>query len=712
MKRIINFRPFLIMAIYYVIGMIVAERIAVGKTTVGIVLAVITAVTIVPVLRCCGKIKKRWLFVLITAVTFLAGQMVLGAVVKAYDDADLGNMIYAVKGRIVSVENDTEYGKEYIVGDVELDGVKKGGTKYKIRLYINGDSEYDIGDEIEFKALLRDKGAVYEGALNCYEISDGIKYTATIEQGLVNKTGRRRSIFETVNVGIRETLSKGLDKDEFSVAYGMMCGNTEYMNDEALSSFREAGVAHIFAVSGLHVGFMASILAFVLNKMKVGKRVSAVVTVTVLFAYSGVCGFTASSLRAAIMSAVLLISNVKGKKYDGLSSISIACIIVLTISPAQLFCAGFQLSFVVVAGIFLLYKVFEKIFSFLPNKLSSSLATAFAAQIASIPISLAHFGSFSLVSVFINVLFIPLASVLFVILFVCCAVGGIFGIAEITLFVPNYMLKGLNYVMLMFDYKIFTVGGFSFYAFALLYYATLPIIGGKINLTRTVSVILTCVTVVTCGVCTVSYNFAVKNQTEIYVIGDKTVCATVITSGDLCGAVISGAEKGFSVARLKRRIAKIDGEKLDFIIIPKCAGGLDSQNVVTKMNTVTEIKRVYFYGEETEEKVLKASFPSIDVTRCVTETDIIEGSLKMKITGNGYAVTLSKGEFNTVMLSTFGTDNGGYARLNVYGVDLIIADDYAESVYSVYKPKKLVSYRKYGNFDNGQSSGDFCLVLD
>ena len=178
-------------------------------------------------------------------------------------------------------------------------------------------------------------------------------------------------MFESINIFIRDTLKVGLDLDEFTVAYALLCGNSDYMETEIIENFRASGVAHIFAVSGLHIGFFAVILNFITDKLRFNKYVKFFFVVSVLLFYSGVCGFTASSIRATIMTAVMLLAGLIGKKYDGLSSVALAGIIVLLYAPIQLFCVGFQLSFGVVLGINILSRPISKLLGFLPQKISS-----------------------------------------------------------------------------------------------------------------------------------------------------------------------------------------------------------------------------------------------------------------------------------------------------------------------------------------------------
>jgi hypothetical protein len=145
-----------------------------------------------------------------------------------------------------------------------VEGDIKAWLEYKILLYVNGESDFDIGDRIGFYAKLNDKPLVYSNRVMSEEIANGIKYSASLSANQITLIESDKTIFQEVNTFIRDSLKSGLDENEFSIAYAMLLGNSDYMDSQVLTSYRSAGVAHIFAVSGLHIGFLSVALNFVL----------------------------------------------------------------------------------------------------------------------------------------------------------------------------------------------------------------------------------------------------------------------------------------------------------------------------------------------------------------------------------------------------------------------------------------------------------------
>jgi predicted membrane metal-binding protein len=199
-------------------------------------------------------------------------------------------------------------------------------------MYVGGYTYADVGDVVEFYAKITDVGLKYDGRYSWSNVASGVKYFCTVSREDLAITANDRTLFEDFNVFIRDTLRSGMDDDSFAVAYAMLCGNSDYTDTDVFDGYRSAGVAHIFAVSGLHIGFLSSALYIIFKKVRINEYVKTLLIITVLFAYSGVCGFSSSSLRATVMFGVLSFARVSGKRYDMLSSISLAFIILALFS--------------------------------------------------------------------------------------------------------------------------------------------------------------------------------------------------------------------------------------------------------------------------------------------------------------------------------------------------------------------------------------------
>lgn len=152
-------------------------------------------------------------------------------------------------------------------------------------------------------------------------------------------------------------LSKALDdllKEDAGLSKALLLGERDDLADETTGAFRASGIAHILAVSGLHVSILSLWLLYLLRLLRVSPRARFVLMALTLLAYCRLLDFSAPVVRAAVLSVLMLGARLLFRRSDPLTSLSIAFILILTFRPLDLFSLGFQLSFMAVLGIFTL----------------------------------------------------------------------------------------------------------------------------------------------------------------------------------------------------------------------------------------------------------------------------------------------------------------------------------------------------------------------
>ena len=135
----------------------------------------------------------------------------------------------------------------------------------------------------------------------------------------------------------------------------MTLGEKGGVDPALMEDYRRSGAAHVFALSGLHVGILFGIVSMFLPT-RLFPRLSAVVQVVLLWLFVMVVGPHASLLRAATMLTCYALCQMLGRDRDSLSVLSFAAVLLLMIQPGWLWDVGFQLSFVAVMSILLFYK--------------------------------------------------------------------------------------------------------------------------------------------------------------------------------------------------------------------------------------------------------------------------------------------------------------------------------------------------------------------
>ena len=144
-----------------------------------------------------------------------------------------------------------------------------------------------------------------------------------------------------------------------------------------------------------HIGVVFLLIDFLTKKLRVNRYAAAAVCILFIFFYAAVCGFTVSSVRAAIMCAVSASGKLLHKKYDALNSLSVSATVILAVTPLSLFAVGFQLSVGAVGGIIMLTNSLKSRFTVFPEKISSAAGASLAAQAGTLPVMLGRFGYLS-----------------------------------------------------------------------------------------------------------------------------------------------------------------------------------------------------------------------------------------------------------------------------------------------------------------------------
>ncbi len=238
---------------------------------------------------------------------------------------------------------------------------------------------------------------------------------------------------------LKETLKIGMngDAEAHRIIVATVLGGADAETRNLEQPFRDTGTLHIFSVSGLHVGIVGLILWRMLKPFSLRRGWMAAIVCLMLFGYAFLSGLPSSTVRSAVMAAVLLSGEVWQRRSDMLNSLGAAALLLLLNDSSQLFSIGFQLSFAVVACIALLHRPILGLMrpltdpdEFMPEVLLShgqratlelrrsmagTLSISAAAWIGSLPFCIYHFNLVTPVALLANMVIIPIA---FMILFI------------------------------------------------------------------------------------------------------------------------------------------------------------------------------------------------------------------------------------------------------------------------------------------------------
>ena len=235
-------------------------------------------------------------------------------------------------------------------------------------------------------------------------------------------------VFHPLRNRIDDMLRQAFSQDHYPIASGLILGGSGRMGKELKDVFGRAGVLHILAVSGLHVGFVVLFLGLVFFVFPFDYRLRFIVIMLGLFVYAGVTGFRPSICRAVTMAFLLGLASVLQRNVDHIHVLNITALTFLIVQPALILDAGTQLSFAAVYGILLLYPRFDAVIKRKTRIryvrfVLRPMAVSLSAQLFVAPLLVYYFHRLSLYAVLANLLVVPIAAVAILLLFFSFAAG-------------------------------------------------------------------------------------------------------------------------------------------------------------------------------------------------------------------------------------------------------------------------------------------------
>lgn len=437
-----NYRPLCLIFIFLLLGSFFAFHLfknlalTISLTCIVFILILINAI-----------IKKKIKYFLVPIIAFIVG---VGCYHLAYVSYH-SSMVEApkeIQARIYMFDKPSGNSTYIEADNCIFDGEQ---TNKSMIIYLHDNSgrfqNIEIGSVIKFKPNTFNNLILnYDKGVNANLYYENIKYSATVSMDNIEYIETNKTFSENIKSIIKSRLANGLSNENVELAYSSLFGEKDMLSEKQYSSFKLSGVAHLLAVSGLHVGIIVGILSAFLRKLNAKRWVEFLVTAVFLLFYAYICNFAVSIIRASIMYLIMLLASMCGREYDSLNSISVAGIIIFFINPFSLFDISFIMSFSCVAGITILNKsissVLEKIHT--PNILREGLSISMSTSIALIFIMAYYFSTLNVISLIANVILIPLFTIAFVMIFICAIIS--IGIPFITfvLYPINYLLNFIN----------------------------------------------------------------------------------------------------------------------------------------------------------------------------------------------------------------------------------------------------------------------------
>lgn len=247
-------------------------------------------------------------------------------------------------------------------------------------------------------------------------------------------------------------------------------GDKSLIDDEVFNEYRENGVTHLFAISGMHIGLFSACLLFLFKKMGIKENKRYMLTVAFIWFYAFLTSFSPSVLRAGLLFSLLALNKIFYTEVKSLYVLILTGSILLLVKPLILFDIGFEYSFLTTFGL---------IYSSEYLKNSKLLGTSMCAMMFSLPLTINNYFKFNLLTIVFNVIFVPFVSSL---VYPLCLITFFFSFLEpLTSIVLNIM-EGLNKFCAGIDFLNVIVPKLNIILLIIYYIVLLSLINKKFKL--------------------------------------------------------------------------------------------------------------------------------------------------------------------------------------------------------------------------------------
>jgi len=225
-----------------------------------------------------------------------------------------------------------------------------------------------------------------------------------------------KSMFHVRSVFLKSVRANIKEDSQQAILLALLIGYTNDINDDIRQSFTETGIMHLLAVSGMHVGLIFMVLNLIfksLLKLRYGNILFIIIITLILWAYTGITGFSPSVLRATVMFNFLLIGKNIRKVNFIYNSILVSIFLLLLFDPLMIYNVGFQLSYAAVIGIVFVQPYLNSLLtskSWVLQKLWPLISVTLSAQFFTLPLILYYFSQFPVYFFISNLLIIPIST--------------------------------------------------------------------------------------------------------------------------------------------------------------------------------------------------------------------------------------------------------------------------------------------------------------
>lgn len=415
---------------WILLAFVLGEVIAVFDLNIAVPCIVLAIIVIIKIIIKAYEDMGAFVVIFFTLIT---GFMLMSNEITTRNHIyDLKENTVIVQGKIYKIEN-TAFGTNIYLKGVEVENGEKSVSVKRIFVNTEKIPNVKIGNIIKVRGKLRQfEEAANKGNFDSRKYYLSLGFYGKIEAGTIevingDYSGIRQGLYE-LRMEIIERLEKlcsdnngifSIINNKNGIIGAIILGDKTDLDSDIKELYSVSGIAHILAISGLHISFIGMAIYRLLRR-RFRFLFSAAVSIPVVLSFGIMSGFGISTIRAIIMFILKIIGEVLGRKYDAITAISLAGLVLLVQNPFVVCNSGFQMSFGAIIAIVLILPIVEEILN-TDNKIIKVLSANFTISLVMNPILAWNYYELPTFSFLLNIVVVPLMSVVIV-----SSIAGIF----------------------------------------------------------------------------------------------------------------------------------------------------------------------------------------------------------------------------------------------------------------------------------------------
>ncbi|MGM0395459.1 MAG: DNA internalization-related competence protein ComEC/Rec2 [Bacillota bacterium] len=460
--------------------------------------------------------------------------------------------------------------EDYYSYDINLASINSMRIQEKVRMNLYNAEPMIPGTVVSFKGKAEEPAYnTNPGLFNYrqYLLTKDIRNIVRVNEATLNTNmdsmdfGYR--IQNAFNERIDRVFYEELSQENAGIMKGLLTGDKNDLQAE-YEVYRDLGIAHILAISGLHIGIISGFLMLLLSFSGVKRQFSIPVTLVAIWIFGYLIGYPESALRAVVMLTLLMLSKLIHRPTDPVNILAVSFLISLLINPFWVFSIGFQLSYgATISLVCIVPWILEMLYP-LKGKVARSLAAVAAVNIGILPLQGYYFNQMPVMALLSNLILIPLATINLILGFIMLLIPVVGPLLQILLDLQRFIVGIINMIPIspisLSSPEPYHVAAYLVFLIAVLRWRELAYVGQ--NIRKTVVVFLLMIILMNL----MAYNE--DKPTEIHFIdvgqGDSALIRTADKNYllDTGGAVFGSYDPGSSITLPyleKQGIRKLDG---------------------------------------------------------------------------------------------------------------------------------------------------------